>query len=93
MMDRFEEAAEEFFGELALTANSDIRGKFLNMLREMVLRCAIEGGANPAAGLDRWVGGRISICDELTTRADEALAREREKANPAPQGGFSDSPI
>ena len=93
MMDNFDKAAETFFGELALTANSGLCMGFKAMLRELALRCAIEGGANPAVGLDRWVGGRISICDELTNRADEALARERAKANPALAEGFSDAPI
>lgn len=93
MTDRFEEAAEAFFGELARSSNDELRGRFTAMLREMVVRCAVEGAANPAEGIGQWSGGRISICDELMTRADEALARERGKANSAFADGFSNAPV
>ena len=93
MIDRYDETANAFFGELARSSNDELRGRFTAMLRELVLKCAVEGGENPSSGLGLWAGGRISICDELTKRAEAALAREREKANPASQDGFSDVPI
>ena len=93
MIDRYEEASAAFFDELARSSCDDLRSRFTAMLRELVLRCAVEGGENPSVGLDRWVGGRISICSELMNGAEAALARAQGKANPQPGAGFSDVPI
>lgn len=92
-MDGYEQAAEAFFGELARSSCDELRKRFVAMLRELVLKCAVEGGENPSEGLGLWVGGRISICSELTRRAEAALARELGKANPDSQDGFSGAPI
>lgn len=93
MMDRYEEAADAFFGELARSSYDNARELFKAMLRELVLKCAVEGGENPSEGLGQWVGGRISICSELTSRTDAALARELGKANPGGCDGLSDAPV
>ena len=93
MIDRYDEVSAGFFDELARSSCDDLRNRFTAMLRELVLKCAIEGGENPSVGLDRWVGGRISICSELMNGAEAALARERGTANLQPEAGFSDAPI
>lgn len=93
MIDRYDETSTAFFDELARSSSDELRKRFMAMLRELVLKCAVEGGENPSVGLDRWVGGRISICNELMNGADAALTRALGKANPEAQSGFSDAPI
>lgn len=93
MIHKFNEAADAFFGELAKSANGELRALFAEMLRELVMKCAVEAGNSPSDGISQWAGGRISICSELANRAEGALAGELGKANPEPQSGLSYPPI
>jgi len=93
MTDRYQEKSEAFFDELARSSYDNVRGLFLEMMRECALRCACEVGSNPTAEIGKWAAGRISICSEWTDGVEGALARLKEKASSEKREGFAYPPI
>ena len=88
MTEEYTERSERFFDELAHREYDEIRNLFLAMARECALRSALESAKNPTVGIGQWAGGRISICEEWTDGARDALERAKGKASPEAGAGL-----
>lgn len=93
MIDRYLEKSTLFFDILARSEYSEVRAAFCEMIRECVLKCAIEAADNQAEGVGLWSGGKISICREWVDSVEGALARAKGQANPDAEARLAYPPI